>query len=473
MNRITKNLYSILAICLLMAMMSCKKWLDIQPEDKFTEKQIFSSVEGISDAINSVYIDMGKTKLYGANLTSTTLEILAQRYNVNGVHNLTKYQSYDYENKDVKAELDIIWTKSYINVVNLNKFIANLDVYSGVLDGKTDSLFRGEAYGLRAFIQFDLLRMYGPNYNTADSTKTSIPYYTKAGTEIGDLLPANAVIQKIIADLQTAEALLGNDPVRKSGITNVSEQGFLNLRNYRMNYFAIKGLQARVNMYRGDRATASAAAKVVINNASKFPWITPEKILTDKLDPDRVFSTEILFGLQSLDLYDNYRAYFAPDVEDRNVLAPLDARLKAVFESNENDYRYNPNWILTGIAGKSYKTFFKYADISNKKLIYRFTVPLLRLSEMYLIAAEADQNVSYLNTVRNKRGLLDLPGTAVLLTELQKEYQKEFFGEGQLWFYYKRRNITSVPNPLVASGNLTVNLSRYVFPLPLSELNPR
>ena len=473
MNRITKNLYSILAICLLMSMMSCKKWLDIQPEDKFTEKQIFSNLEGISDAINSVYIDMGKTKLYGAALTSTTLEILAQRYNVSGTHVLTKYQSYDYENKEVKAALDEIWTKSYINVVNLNKFITNLDVYSGVLDGKTDSIFRGEAYGLRAFLQFDLLRMYGPNYNTADSTKISIPYYTKAGTEIGDLLPANVVMQKIIADLQTAEALLGNDPMRKSGITSSAEQGFLNLRNYRMNYFAVKGLQARVNMYRGDRVTASAAAKVVINNAAKFPWITPEKILTDKLDPDRVFSTEILFGLQSLDLYDNYRTYFAPDVEDRNVLAPLDARLKTVFENNENDYRYNPNWILTGIAGKSYKTFFKYADIANKKLIYRFTMPLLRLSEMYLIAAESDQNVSYLNTLRNKRGLLDLPGTAVLLTELQKEYQKEFFGEGQLWFYYKRRNITSVPNPLVANGNLTISLTRYVFPLPLSELNPR
>ncbi|MNY63490.1 SusD family protein [compost metagenome] len=92
---------------------------------------------------------------------------------------------------------------------------------------------------------------------------------------------------------------------------------------------------------------------------------------------------------------------------------------------------------------------------------------------MYYIAAESEQNVSYLNTVRNNRGLLNLAGTANLTTELLKEYQKEFFGEGQLWYYYKRLNSTTIPNPLSASGNVTMNATKYVVPLPLSELNPR
>jgi hypothetical protein len=68
---------------------------------------------------------------------------------------------------------------------------------------------------------------------------------------------------------------------------------------------------------------------------------------------------------------------------------------------------------------------------------------------------------------------LNLPGTATLTAELQKEYQKEFFGEGQLWYYYKRRNLSPIPNPTVASGNITMNATKYVFPLPLSELTPR
>lgn len=473
MKKIIINTYFLSALALVMTLSSCNKWLDVQPEDKFTEKQIFSSLEGISDAINGVYLDMGKTKLYGATLTSSNLEIFAQRYNVNAVHNYTQFQQYNYQDERVRTSLDSIWTNLYKNVVNVNKFINNLDLYSGVLDAQTDSIFRGEAYGLRAFLQFDLLRMYGPRYNSADSLRTAIPYYTSAGTDVSEIFPANVVMQKVISDLKKSEELLAADPVRTAGVVAVAKHPFLQYRNYRMNYFALKALQARAYLYRGDLPSAAAAAQVVIDNSSKFPWIVSSKILSDKQNPDRVFSTEILFGLNTLDLYNNYRTFFAAEQQGTDILAPNDNNLKTLFESNENDYRYNPNWIMTGIGGKGFKTFFKYADIDDKSRLYRLTMPLIRLSEVYYIAAEAGQKLEYLNKVRNQRGLLDLLPTANLTTELQKEYQKEFFGEGQLWFYYKRKNITDVPNPLVSTGSMKINLTSYVFPLPLSELNPR
>jgi hypothetical protein len=60
---------------------------------------------------------------------------------------------------------------------------------------------------------------------------------------------------------------------------------------------------------------------------------------------------------------------------------------------------------------------------------------------MYYIAAEAQTDKTlafgYLNTVRKNRGLLDLPLTAVIATEIRNEYKREFYGEGQLFFYYK------------------------------------
>jgi len=475
--RAFKNIFTVMGLCLLLSMMSCKKWLDVQPEDKLTEKQLYSTPDGIAEALNGIYLDMGKTKLYGATLTATTLDIFAQYYNVNALHNMTRYQTYTYNDENLIKTFESIWTNSYINVVNVNKFIKNLDTYSGVLDAKADALLRGEAYALRAFLQFDLLRMYGPVYATADSLKTAIPYYTTAGTDINDILPANKVMPLIIADLKKAEALLAEDPVRTTGVNTPTATSIVNFltsgRNYRLNYFAVKGLQARVYLYRGDKISALAAAKEVIANASKFPWITPAKILTDKANPDRVFSTEILFGLQSLDMYTNYRDYFSPDLQDKQILAPSDARLKSTYENNENDYRYNPEWMLTGIGGKSYRTFFKYADIIDKSFVYRYTMPLIRLSEIYYIAAESEGNIDYLNTVRNKRGLLNLQPTAVLATELQKEYQKEFFGEGQLWYFYKRKNLATIPNPLSTSGTIAMNATRYVFPLPLSETTPR
>ncbi|MNH22751.1 SusD family protein [compost metagenome] len=96
---------------------------------------------------------------------------------------------------------------------------------------------------------------------------------------------------------------------------------------------------------------------------------------------------------------------------------------------------------------------------------------------MYYIAAEsASDNVtafSYLNTVRNNRGLLDVPQTASFGDELQNEYTKEFFGEGQLWFYYKRKKASMIfpfGNPYQP---VFLNAAKYVFPLPLSETSPR
>lgn len=470
------NYLHLIGLCILLALSACKKWLDVQPEDKFTEQQIFSSPSGIAASLNGVYLDISKTKLYGANLTSTTLEIFAQRYNVGSSHNLYQYQLYNFGDSKVMATLDNIWTSAYINVVNLNQFVANLDKYKGVLDPKTDSLFRGEAIAMRAYLHFDLLRMFGPRYATADSTMTSIPYYNGIGTEVNPILPANEVMMKIITDLSTAEKLLAADPIISKGVLTTAENNWLTNRNYRMNYFALKGLQARAYLYRGDKVSAAAAAKIVINESAKFPWITPANILSDKANPNRVFTTELLFAVQSLDLYDVNRDNFAPDLVDWQILAPLDARLKTFYESNDNDYRYNSSWILAA-TGKSYKTFFKYTDIVDKTKTFRYTVPLIRLSEMYYIAAECEPftatGLTYINTVRNNRGLVNLVATANVTTELQKEYQKEFFGEGQLFFFYKRKNITTIPNAIATTGNVTMNAAKYVFPLPLSETTSR
>jgi hypothetical protein len=60
-----------------------------------------------------------------------------------------------------------------------------------------------------------------------------------------------------------------------------------------------------------------------------------------------------------------------------------------------------------------------------------------------------------------------------MATEIQKEYQKEFWGEGQLFFYYKRTNKTSIPSAISGTANVTMTAAKYVVPLPLSETTPR
>ncbi len=459
----------------------CTKWLDVQPKDKFTEEQVFADMTSAATALNGIYLHLASAPLYGNYLTLSTIEILAQRYNIGATHSRTIYQNYQYAESAVMGNFESSWVAAYALVVNANEYVKNLDKYKGNYSAQADSIMRGEAIGLRAMMHFDMLRMFGPICNTKDSVAKSIPYYRKAQPEIAELLPANQVIDSVLDDLKLAESYLQNDPVRYQGVVLAQQNDGLDFwrnRNLRMNYFAVKALQARVHLYRNNKAAAYESARSVVEEGSKwFPWINPSRVMSDRANPDRIFSSELIFALFNINLYATNRDLFAPEVQESSILAPNDTRLKALYESNENDYRYNPSWALATTGGKAYKTFFKYTDVLSPDSPARYKMPMLRMSELYYIMAECETDAAkgraLINTVRKNRGLTDLAATAVVNTELQKEYQKEFYGEGQLFFYYKRRNVTSIPNSAATSGNVTMNAAKYVIPLPLSETQYR
>ncbi|WP_315815446.1 RagB/SusD family nutrient uptake outer membrane protein [Paraflavitalea speifideaquila] len=198
---------------------ACNKWLDVKPKDKFTEIQLFNDLDGAALTMNGIYLQLANSNLYGRQLSMSTLEILAQRYNIGSSHDELTLQNYNYDDSKAKGKMAGIWQSGYVVIVNANAFIRNLDVYAGpTIPARYDSLLRGEAIGIRAMMHFDLLRMYGPIYNTKDSTAKSIPYYRKAATQIAELLPANQAIDSILADLLTAERLLQADPIISEGV---------------------------------------------------------------------------------------------------------------------------------------------------------------------------------------------------------------------------------------------------------------
>jgi hypothetical protein len=103
-------------------------------------------------------------------------------------------------------------------------------------------------------------------------------------------------------------------------------------------------------------------------------------------------------------------------------------------------------------------------------------MPLIRLSEVILIAAECsstlNQGTSYLNALRTIRHCVSLaPTTTAQLKEfITREFRKEMIGEGQTYFYFKRNSMTLLPNQASATGGTkSVTLSYYNMPLPASE----
>ena len=115
------------------------------------------------------------------------------------------------------------------------------------------------------------LRMFGPA-PVVDGSRKSIAYVTSFGKKIYPLLSVDAVLDSCLADLTAAEELLAIDKeVRKDFPT----EPYLSFTRNHMNYWAVKGLQARIYLYRGNKSSALSAAQQVISNAStQFPFVT-------------------------------------------------------------------------------------------------------------------------------------------------------------------------------------------------------
>lgn len=470
---------------LLIFVTGCSKWLDVKPEDRFIEEEFLKTEQGFADVINGIYLRLGSNDMYGGRLTMNTMDILAKYYHIYAGQSAHRraWESGNYAEASVQNEIDRIWTDLYTTVTNLNKFMESLDHYGDHLPAQTAGLFRGEAHALRALVYFDLMRMFTPAY-TQDSTAVLLPYYDKAGKDISEFRPSTFIMDRVLADLAQAEQLLlAFDPVLEEEVVDktigsvaVGHRPFLTFRNYRLNYYAVKALQARVNLWRGDKTTALSAARVVMDNQSKFPWITAAQVNHTGY-PNRIFSTEVLFGVENPGLYAYYNSNFSSSIADNELLfAGFNANfLNQVYENQESDYRYDPLWKIEG--GKTFRVFIKYQNTPTTALPnFRFTVPMLRLSEVYLIAAECEPDaqtaLQHLNEVRVNRNTGEASNPDALPDLLMMEYRKEFYGEGQLWYFYKRTNATNILSA-VTGNTVSYDPVDYVLPIPLSETDPR
>ncbi|WP_140939631.1 RagB/SusD family nutrient uptake outer membrane protein [Sphingobacterium lumbrici] len=471
----------IIYLFILISFASCQKWLDVKPEDKFIEEDAFSSPEGFATALNGIYLKLAASNMYGGELTMNGVDLLAQYYYVPEGHPaaMRGWVAYHYEEEEAKVRIDNIWKNQYSNITNINKFISNIETWNSVLDPISRDIYKGEALALRAYLYFDLLRLFAPSY-TENPLAARIPYYDEAGYVIAPFSTSESVVAHILEDLRQAEELLKKDPVLQLETVDIPRgiigESNWKTRNNRLNFYAVKGLQARVNLYIGNNEDALAAAKRVIQDQSKFPWINADQVNNENL-PNRIFSTEILFQFENPKLYEYYNANFGSSVTNQTILSsgPDNSFLRLVYENWENDFRYSPSWKIEG--GKTFPLFIKYKDVTSKDNVnFRFKVPGIRLSEMFLIAAETESNpneaLSYLNELRIHRNCIPLTSTNLLMNAIQSEYAKEFYGEGQMWFFYKRK---SAPAILSASTlNMEpINIDDYTLPIPLSETENR
>lgn len=477
-----KILYTMILACSTM-MVSCDSWLEVKPYDKISEGELQKSEEGYQKMLNGIYIDLNSDALYGQSLSVEMIEVMGGAYAIgtdNSVWgNYKDLSNYQYVTEYWRNRLDQTWNKAYALILNCNKILENIDQNQDLFTGGNYYAVKGEALALRAMLHFDMLRLFGPVY-AKDSDKKAIPYYNKQTNSPEPILTAKEVAEKVVADLEEARILLANDPVKTEGtLMSGSQDGtsnFMRYRALRLNYYAVEALLARVNLYMGNKTEAFKYATDVIKTADQgiFPFVDKSLVIGSPADPDRIFSSEVLFALTNTSRSKIHKNFYDPSRlpnyvfrMDDNLMSNIVYGGAATTGGYQDDYRYRANWIATG----SNRYFYKYSDMVANGSIQNTMIPMIRLGEMFLIAAESQSDnlangVQYVNALRRNRGVANLQ---TLTPDLLKyEYIRELYGEGQLFYLYKRLN-----SDIITSSNANKNPKAsdliFVVPLPDSE----
>lgn len=481
-----KILYTmILACCTLLT--SCDDWLEVKPYDKISEEELLKSEEGYQKMLNGIYIDLNSEALYGKTLTVEMIEVMGGAYTIgtdNSVWgNYKDLSSYKYATEYWRGRFDQTWNKAYALILNCNKILETIDENQHLFTGGSYYVVKGEALALRAMLHFDMLRLFGPVYSK-DSDKKAIPYYTKQTNTPEPILTAEEVAGQVAADLEDARTLLANDPVKTEGTLMSGAQdgtsNFMRYRALRLNYYAVEALLARVYLYMGDKKDAFKYASDVIKTTDNgiFPFVDKSLVTGSPADPDRIFSSEVLFALTNTSRGTIHKNFYDPSrlpnyvfYMDNSLMSNIVFGGATTTGGYQDDYRYRANWIATG----SNRYFYKYSDMVANGSIQNTMIPMLRLGEMFLIAAESQSNdlakgVQYVNALRRNRGVANLQ---TLTPDLLKyEYIRELYGEGQLFYLYKRLNSDVITS---ANSNKNPKASDLIFvvPLPDSETENR
>ncbi len=472
-----KRLY-ILIVCVAMlgSMTSCDSYLDITPEGQVERDDLLTTSAGIEDALYGVYAQLRNQGLYGQELSFSTLEIMSQSLYCNGNEAITALGKYDYNYSTVENIFINVWTLMYNNISNVNSVLES-DLVSNATEYPY-TIYRGEALGLRAFMHFDLMRIFCEQI-TQNGEASGIPYATTFSLNTPEFESLAKNYEHVIADLLEAERLLADEDQYKG------ERLFMNDRQIHFNLYAVQATLARVYLTKGEKAKAYEYAKKVIDNSGRE--------LTDKVnvigDLAGVLSrTETIFGVY----YSKFYSLVDPKLQKMTSFYSLDVRkdMLSFYEQDADglDYRSNAYFTTVENGGTMTVRLSKLTDIyelqgivSSRPSDLILGINMIRLPEMYYICAEALLDTDpvearkYFDEVLAHRGLEPL-ANRVENNELTQERinldrYKEFVGEGQTFFNMKRQNlaIDSYDGEKVYQPSKQI----YVVPIPDIEYENR
>ncbi len=419
-----KFLYILLSFGILFS--GCESLLEINPEDEgvILEKDALQTKQDLTELLNAAYDVVNG--FYGGRFQRTS-ELLGD--NVVLRDGITDEMVNIYKRYTTGYFTDNeSYDQAYICILRSNLVLENLGEVSGLSDAEASQM-AAEAKFLRGIAHFAVVRLFAQPYGyTANNDHPGIVIKTSSKVE---LLPRNTVAEvynQIITDLSEAEAVL---PESNSNFAYATS-------------WAAKAALAQVYFQMHDYENAFSKANDVINNGP-FTFI-------DDLEEAMPGSTEDIFRLVSSQttgkrVGGDFGVFRSDGTNIPNIRIAPDV-YKNVVKAGAGDLR----------ALGWYQVFNAGADneyVALTKFNTEFaTVPVLRLTELKLLRAEAAMlkaspdkatAISDVNDIRERayagpsRNLLETATNEAVLNAVRTERRLELMGEGYHLHDLKRR----------------------------------
>lgn len=461
-----KKLFLILAGVMVLLSGCMKDWLELEPKSEVSSDVLFETPEGFTIALNGIYANLSSASLYGAELTHGFVDVLARCYDLKN----TQYdplKNYDYVSAGMDQRINSIWSVAYNTIANCNGLLEEMNKKGdGFFKPQERARLEGEVLAIRAMLHFDLLRLYAPAPVVRDAA--AIPYYSALSHIPMPEKPTSEILQLVLADLARSKALQKEYDTRAADKDDFhgyrfrfgTDQTFFGSgkRGFRMGYYAATALLARVALYAGNDQLAYQNAMEVIDDKTAdneaIVSFTPATII-DVGVYDRLLSDDLLFALYRVDYEEGF-----------NKVIFLLPNTSQIFGSDLNsDYRKKCYLTTDG------RQLMKFDVEQEREGFITSAIPMFRLAELYHIAAETlydtdpDGALALLNTLRTKRGctvpLSAIASKSAFVDAIINDARREFVGEGQLFFLYKRLNKTILDE---FGGNQTLT-DKFVLPV--------
>lgn len=451
--KVLKSIYKVMGCAILAASLSScvNDWLDVAPSD---------GTDADAALTSSSDLDAARTGMYKAlKGNSSFVDYYGQQFFVYGdVHAGDDYQYnniggsnrasfyYDMNYQTASEFTSSTWKSPYIVIGRANRIIAAAEggALSDAAEAKaTIDQYAAEAKVLRALAHFDLVRIYGKPYTEDQGASLGVPLVT-------EVLESNAKpARSTVAEVYTQVVKDLTEAISSNALATETEPGYVSV-------WGAKAILSRVYLNMGDYANALSVAEDIIKNSGAALWTRDQYFKAwDASTPNE---SEFLFRLNVAGSTDNNDLNGIGNLQQRDGYKEMVATKKFVDMLTSDPKDVRNDMFLPAKAEKEVAVYGTNKVFLNKlrgqggNLRNVTIVPIIRLSEVYLTAAECafrnndkTKAVEYLNDlVKNRTTTVASLATVdnITLDRILIERRKELIGEGQRYFDALRNNET-------------------------------